>query len=116
MNVMLRTVDKAADAPRQAELISETLARFAHDLRAEAIPAEVRERAKHLDPRRDRHRAGLGPLRLRPQSGHRHLGARRRGHLCPSSACRCGCRRAMQRSSTASSCTASTSTTPTPAA
>ena len=48
MNIMLRTVDKAADAPRQAELISETLARFAHDLNAEAIPTEVRERAKHL--------------------------------------------------------------------
>jgi 2-methylcitrate dehydratase PrpD len=48
MNVMLRTVDKAADPPRQAELISESLARFAHDLRAEAIPAQVRERAKHL--------------------------------------------------------------------
>ena len=37
MNVMLRTVDKAADAPSQAELISETLARFAHDLRAEPL-------------------------------------------------------------------------------
>ena len=32
----------------QAQLISETLAGFAHDLTAAAIPAEVRERAKHL--------------------------------------------------------------------
>jgi 2-methylcitrate dehydratase PrpD len=48
MNVMLRTVDKAPDAEAQAELISETLAGFAHDLAPAAIPGEVQERAKHL--------------------------------------------------------------------
>src|SRR5438552_16721794 len=48
MNVMLRTVDKAPSAENQAELISEALAAFAHDLSPAAIPAEVRERAKHL--------------------------------------------------------------------
>ena len=48
MNVMLRTVDKAPAAEAQAALISETLAGFAHDLAPGAIPAEVRERAKHL--------------------------------------------------------------------
>src|SRR4029077_11935166 len=48
MNVMLRSVDKAPAAEAQAELVSETLAAFAQDLTPEAIPAEVRERAKHL--------------------------------------------------------------------
>jgi hypothetical protein len=48
MNVMLRTVDKTSAAQTQAQLISETLADFAHDLAPAAIPAEVRERAKHL--------------------------------------------------------------------
>jgi 2-methylcitrate dehydratase PrpD len=46
MTVMPRAVDKAADA--QAKLISETLAAFAHDLAPGAIPAHVRERARHL--------------------------------------------------------------------
>jgi 2-methylcitrate dehydratase PrpD len=46
MTVMPRAVDKAADA--QAKLISETLAAFAHDLAPSAIPAHVRERARHL--------------------------------------------------------------------
>jgi 2-methylcitrate dehydratase PrpD len=48
MNVMLRAVDKAPDAETRAQLISETLAGFAHDLAPAAIPGEVRERAKHL--------------------------------------------------------------------
>jgi 2-methylcitrate dehydratase PrpD len=48
MNVMLRSVDTAPDAESKAQLISETLAAFAHDLAPAAIPAEVRERAKHL--------------------------------------------------------------------
>ncbi len=34
MNVMLRSVDKAPDAETKPQLISETLARFAHDLAA----------------------------------------------------------------------------------
>jgi 2-methylcitrate dehydratase PrpD len=48
MNVMVRSVDKTADAEAQAQLISETLAGFAHDLSPAAIPAAVRERARHL--------------------------------------------------------------------
>jgi len=48
MNVMLRNVDKGPEADAKAQLISETLAAFAHDLAPAAIPAEVRERAKHL--------------------------------------------------------------------
>jgi 2-methylcitrate dehydratase PrpD len=48
MNVMLRGVDKAPDADTKGRLISETLAAFAHDLTPAAVPAEVRERAKHL--------------------------------------------------------------------
>ena len=38
MNVMLRNVDKAPDAEAKAQLISETLAGFAHDLSPAAIP------------------------------------------------------------------------------
>src|SRR5262245_4498500 len=48
MNVMLRTVDGAPQAQAPAPLISETLAAFAHDLAPASIPAEVRERARHL--------------------------------------------------------------------
>src|SRR5262245_20248255 len=48
MNVMLRSVDTTPQAEAKAQLISETLAGFAHDLTPAAIPAEVRERAKHL--------------------------------------------------------------------
>jgi len=45
---MPRAVDKAESAEKQAQLISETLAGFAHGLAPAAIPAQVRERAKHL--------------------------------------------------------------------
>ena len=79
MNVMLRTVDKAADAPRQAELISETLARFAHDLRAEAIPAEVRERAKHLILDATGIALASGRYDFAHKAATGHLRARRRG-------------------------------------
>ena len=48
MTVMPRAVDKAESAQTQARLISETLAGFAHDLAAAAVPAHVRERARHL--------------------------------------------------------------------
>ena len=48
MNVMLRNVDKGSEADAKAQLISETLAGFAHDLSPAAIPGEMRERAKHL--------------------------------------------------------------------
>jgi 2-methylcitrate dehydratase PrpD len=48
MNVMPRTVEKPADAEKQVQLISETLASFAHDLTPTSIPDAVRERAKHL--------------------------------------------------------------------
>jgi 2-methylcitrate dehydratase PrpD len=48
MNVMLRTADKAPETQAQAQLISQTLADFAHGLTSAAIPREVRERAKHL--------------------------------------------------------------------
>ena len=48
MTVMPRAVDKAESAEKQARLISETLAGFAHDLAPAAIPAQVRERARHL--------------------------------------------------------------------
>lgn len=48
MNVMPRAVEGASSAAKPATLISETLATFAHDLTFDAIPAEVRERAKHL--------------------------------------------------------------------
>ena len=48
MNVMLRTADKTPETQAQAQLISQTLADFAHGLTSAAIPREVRERAKHL--------------------------------------------------------------------
>jgi 2-methylcitrate dehydratase PrpD len=48
MTAMPRTVDKASDAETRAELISETLAGFAHALTPGAIPQQVRERARHL--------------------------------------------------------------------
>ena len=48
MTVMPRAVDKAENAETQAKLISETLAGFVHGLSPAAIPAHVRERAKHL--------------------------------------------------------------------
>jgi 2-methylcitrate dehydratase PrpD len=48
MTVMPRAVDKAQGAETQAQLISETLAGFVHGLAPAAIPAHVRERAKHL--------------------------------------------------------------------
>ena len=52
MNTMPRTADlaaKASAAPSaESPPISETLAAFAHDLAASAIPEEVRERARHL--------------------------------------------------------------------
>ena len=48
----MNVVSRAAQPPIETEvarpLISRTLAQFAHDLTAEAIPLEVRERAKHL--------------------------------------------------------------------
>jgi 2-methylcitrate dehydratase PrpD len=48
MNVVPRTVEPAIEAQAPRPLISRTLAQFAHDLTIEAIPREVRERAKHL--------------------------------------------------------------------
>ena len=48
MNVMLRAPQTAVDAEANDRLISETLARFAHDLAPASIPSEVRERARHL--------------------------------------------------------------------
>jgi 2-methylcitrate dehydratase PrpD len=48
MTVMPRAVDKAESAEAQAQLISETLAAFAHGLAPAAIPQAVRQRAKHL--------------------------------------------------------------------
>jgi 2-methylcitrate dehydratase PrpD len=47
MTVMPRAVDKAGN-DQQAQLISQTLADFAHDLKPADMPAEVRERARHL--------------------------------------------------------------------
>ena len=38
MNVMLRTVDKAADAPTPGRADLATLAQFAHDLSFDTIP------------------------------------------------------------------------------
>jgi 2-methylcitrate dehydratase PrpD len=48
MNVVPRPVEPAVQSEAQRPLISRTLAQFAHDLSFEAIPHEVRERAKHL--------------------------------------------------------------------
>src|SRR5436190_9526804 len=48
MTVMPRAVDKAESAETQAQLISETLAAFAHGLAPAAIPQAARQRAKHL--------------------------------------------------------------------
>jgi 2-methylcitrate dehydratase PrpD len=48
MNLMPRAVANTVEADRSNTLISQTLAAFVHDLRIEDIPAEVRERAKHL--------------------------------------------------------------------
>src|SRR5581483_4491624 len=48
MNAMPRKVDRAADAAGKGQLISETLAEFAHGLTAAATPPQVRERARHL--------------------------------------------------------------------
>ena len=48
MNAVPRPVDPATQAEAARPLISRTLAQFAHDLTFEAIPQEVRERAKHL--------------------------------------------------------------------
>ena len=46
MSTQVRPKDKKADA--NANGISGTLARFAHELTLEAVPTKVRERAKHL--------------------------------------------------------------------
>ena len=48
MNAVPRPVEPATQAEAARPLISRTLAQFAHDLTFEAIPQEVRERAKHL--------------------------------------------------------------------
>ena len=48
MNAVPRPVDPATQAEAARPLISRTLAQFAHDLSFDAIPQEVRERAKHL--------------------------------------------------------------------
>jgi 2-methylcitrate dehydratase PrpD len=48
MNAMPRPAEPAIEAQAERPLIARTLAQFAHDLSFEAIPAEVRERAKHL--------------------------------------------------------------------
>jgi 2-methylcitrate dehydratase PrpD len=48
MNVMLRNVDTAPESQAKAQLISQTLAEFAHDLAGRDVPGEVRERARHL--------------------------------------------------------------------
>jgi 2-methylcitrate dehydratase PrpD len=48
MTAMPRSMERMPDATGKCELISETLARFAHDLTPAAIPPEVRERARHL--------------------------------------------------------------------
>ena len=48
MNAVPRPVDPATQAEAARPLISRTLAQLAHDLTFEAIPQEVRERAKHL--------------------------------------------------------------------
>ena len=48
MNAVPRPVDPATQAEAAGPLISRTLAQFAHDLSFDAIPQEVRERAKHL--------------------------------------------------------------------
>ena len=48
MNEMPRSVEGASKAAQQGELISERLAGFVHDLAPDAIPEQVRERAKHL--------------------------------------------------------------------
>jgi 2-methylcitrate dehydratase PrpD len=48
MTAMPRTLDKVPDSREQGKLISETLSDFAHGLAPAAIPAEVRERARHL--------------------------------------------------------------------
>jgi len=48
MNAVPRPVEPATQAEAAGPLISRTLAQFAHDLSFDAIPQEVRERAKHL--------------------------------------------------------------------
>ena len=48
MNAVPRPVEPATQAEAARPLISRTLAQFAHDLSFDAIPQEVRERAKHL--------------------------------------------------------------------
>jgi 2-methylcitrate dehydratase PrpD len=48
MTAMPRTVEPEQQTGAPGALISQTLAGFVHDLSADAIPAEVRARAKHL--------------------------------------------------------------------
>ena len=48
MNAVPRPAEPAIQAEAARPLISRTLAQFAHDLTFDAIPQEVRERAKHL--------------------------------------------------------------------
>jgi 2-methylcitrate dehydratase PrpD len=48
MNALPRPAEPEVQAQAGRPLISRTLAQFAHDLTFEAIPQEVRERAKHL--------------------------------------------------------------------
>lgn len=48
MNALPRPAEPEVQAEAARPLISRTLAQFAHDLTFEAIPQEVRERAKHL--------------------------------------------------------------------
>jgi 2-methylcitrate dehydratase PrpD len=48
MNAMPRPAEPAVEPQAARPLIAQTLAQFAHDLTLETIPAEVRERAKHL--------------------------------------------------------------------
>src|SRR5256885_3967418 len=48
MTAMPRAVEPAPETHTPFPLISQTLADFAHNLTFDAIPAQVRERAKHL--------------------------------------------------------------------
>jgi len=48
MNIMPRSLDEAQGGSAAPRLIARTLADFVHDLSPGAIPAEVRERARHL--------------------------------------------------------------------
>ena len=71
----------------------------------------MRERAKHLILDATGIALASGRYDFAHKAATAISGLGGAGDRCPSSACRCGCRRATRRCSTASSCTASTSTT-----